>query len=285
MICNDGYVGISIKFRSLQYRGRYLYEKMNIKGFTLNTVISVRGGHWLLSDFFQNRIFDRICIDFSCGIYFLFLAPIVKNMTETTIYGWGSAEGAGILSVAIILLNVLEIFAVAPFLNFTLKSLDKVQRYNKIVPLILLLILHAAIAVLSIIFAFQLIGYDFKTSPIILAIAVTFIIAKEFYLVKNVFAERPNTPLGPTASKVVIALYSCLIFTIFWEATKTTEPNNTGMFILELIPMALFFAFFYYPLRLPFTFNSIVTGSDPYERLIGFVSFLLVFIPAALRKF
>jgi hypothetical protein len=229
---------------------------------------------------------ERLLIDFCCGLYAYFLAPIVVKSIKQTVYATEISSATMVLGVFLILLNILEIYVVAPKLNKIYYSIeDKNQRLYKSIILILFLFLHAGIGILSIILAFQLVGLDFSNHPFILAVSIAFIGLKEFFLIKNTFARTPVKLLLPFMSNLVIALYSCLIYTIFWDATNSeTHSKNLALFILELIPMGLFFAFFYYPLRIPFVFHSIVYKTTRKDKVIAFVSFLLVFIPAALNK-
>lgn len=229
---------------------------------------------------------EKLLIDFCCGLYAYFLAPVVVKGIKQTVYSTEINSTTVVLGLFLVLLNILEIYAVAPKLNQIYSSIeDKNQRLRKSIILILLLFLHAGIGLLSIILAFQLVGFDFSNQPFILVVSIAFIGLKEFVLIKNTFAKTSVKLLSPLFSNLVIALYSCFIFTIFWDATKSeTHSENVLLFIFKLIPMALFFAFLYYPLRLPFIFHSIVYKVTVKDKLIAFVSFLSVFIPAALSK-
>ena len=228
---------------------------------------------------------DKLLIDVSCGLYVLFLAPLVKNIVEQTVYGWGDATGASILALILLLFNVLEIFAVSPFISKTLNEItDKKKLFSKQISLILLIVLHAAVTLIAVIFAFQLLGYTFETQALFLSIVIVFILIKEVLLLRNCLSKTPKILFSPTFSKWVIAMYSCLIFTIFLDANQNNPSSNMYMMLLNLIAMGIFFAFFYYPLRIPFTFYSVVHKASSYNKLIGFVSFLMAFLPFALRK-
>ena len=116
---------------------------------------------------------EKLLIDVSCGLYVLFLAPVVKNIVEQSIYGWGNAKGAGILALILLLFNVLEIFAVSPFISQILNEItDKKILFSKETSLILLIVMHAVVTLIAVIFAFQLLGYTFKTRALLLSIFV-----------------------------------------------------------------------------------------------------------------
>lgn len=228
---------------------------------------------------------EKLLIDVSCGLYVLFLAPIVKNIVEQSIYGWGNAKGAGILAIILLLFNVFEIFAVSPFISQILQEItDKKIMLSKQISLILLIVLHGAVTLIAVIFAFQLLGYTFKSQALFLSVVVVFILAKEAFLLRNCLSEMPIILFSPGFCNWVIALYSCLIFTIFLDANQSNPSSNIYMLFLNLVAMGLFFAVFYYAMRLPYTFYSVVNKTSSYDKLIGFVSFLLVLIPAVLRK-
>ncbi|MEZ4881425.1 MAG: hypothetical protein R2775_03470 [Flavobacteriaceae bacterium] len=170
---------------------------------------------------------DKLLIDVSCGLYVLFLAPFVKNIVEQTVYGWGDATGASILALILLLFNVLEIFAVSPFISQTLNEItDKNIWFSKQISLILLIVLHAAVTLIAVIFAFQLLGYTFKTQALFLSIVIVFILAKEVFFLSNCLSKTPRILFNPTFSKWIIALYSCLIFTIFLDANQSDSSSN-----------------------------------------------------------
>lgn len=235
---------------------------------------------------FWNLIKERLSIEIACAIYILFFASKVSEIIDTTIYGWGDAAGAIVLGAAIIIMNVLEVFAVSPYLNAILREIEDEKKRSKIlVPLILMLFLHAAIAIISIIVAFQVVGIDWNKNAIYAIIVIGILLIKEIYFIKNIFSNNPVVPFSPNLSQVIIALYSCLMFTIFWDANKgEVSADNTPLMLFELIPMALFYAFFYYPLRLPFVLRRFIDKQTTQDRLLAFVFFLIAFIPAAVNK-
>lgn len=228
---------------------------------------------------------EKLLIDLSCGLYILFLAPIVKHIVEDTVYGWGNAEGAGILAAVLLLFNVMEVFAISPFISQILHSIeDKNIRLSKQTSLILLFFLHAAVTLSIGIFAFQLFGYTFDKHALLLSIVIILILAKEVFLLSNCLSETPKTLFTPTVGKWIIALYSCFIITIFMDANHGNASPNIPMLMLNLIAMGIFFAFFYYPMRLPYTFYSVVYKTNTNDKFIEFASFLIVFLPYAFRK-
>ncbi len=228
---------------------------------------------------------EKLLIDVSCGLYVLFLAPVVKNIVEQSIYGWGNAKGAGILAIVLLLFNVLEIFAVLPFISQILNEItDKKILFSKQTSLILLIVMHAVVTLIAVIFAFQLLGYTFKTQALFLSIVVVFILAKEVFLLKNCISQTPIILFNAGFCKWVIALYSCLIFTIFLDGNQSNSSSNIYMLLLNMVAMGIFFASFYYAMRLPYTYYSVVHRTSSYEKLIGFVSFLIAFLPFAFRK-
>lgn len=228
---------------------------------------------------------EKLLIDVSCGLYVLFLAPIIKNIVEQSIYGWGNTKGAGILAIVLLLFNVFEIFAVSPFISQILHEItDKKIMLSKQISLILLIVLHGTVTLIAVIFAFQLLGYTFKSKAFFLSVVIVFILAKEAFLLRNCLSEMPIILFSPSFCKWVIALYSCLIFTIFLDANQSNPSSNIYMLLLNMVAMGIFFASFYYAIRLPYTFYSVVHRTSSYEKLIGFVSFLIAFLPFAFRK-
>lgn len=228
---------------------------------------------------------EKLLIELSCGLYVLFLSPMVLNIVNQTVYGWGNAKGAGILAAVLLLFNVMDIFAVSPFVSQILhETEDPKMLFSKQISLILLIVLHAVVTLITAIFAFQIVGYTFENHAVFLSIVILFILAKEVFLLLNCLSEMPRTLFSPIICKLVIALYSCLIFTIFLDANKGNPPSNLSMILLNLVAMGIFFAFFYYAMRLPFTFYSVVHKTSTYDKLIGFASFLIAFLPFAFRK-
>ena len=238
----------------------------------------------MLQGFFTK---ERLVIDFICAMYIMLLAPYVKDIVTNAMYGWTHVSTGAIIAGAVILcINGLEAFALAPYISTQINSVeDKGKRFKAYTPVLLLLLLHAAISISSILVAFKVWGIDTQKNLLILVIAMVLLFLKEIYLIKNSFSNNPRAPLSPIISKLIIIIFSSLMFTIFWDATAgKITGNNAGATLVNSVGASIFFAFFYYPLRIPFIMPAIIKKPSMQERLIGFVSFLIVLIPALMKR-
>ncbi len=109
-------------------------------------------------------------------------------------------------------------------------------------------------------------------------------IVKEIFFNVKAFTKNIARPLNINFSNLFIAIYSCLIFSIIWDANLLQAINNQSSWF-DLIPICLFFALFYYSLRLPITFNILFNKPSAKDRIIGILSFLLVFLSLVMKKF
>lgn len=229
---------------------------------------------------------DRVLIDVICALYLFFLAPIVIDLAKANLASSDFNFGTITLALILLVLNILEIYSVTPFLSETYFAIkDDKKRNDKALVLIFLVLMHASVTVFSNLLVLQLFGFSFIESQNVVFVAIGLMVIKEIFFIEKAFTKNPKTPLNPTSSKIVIALYSCLIFNVFWNANLAQVSDVHSPITFNLIPIGLFFAFFYYSLRLPFTFDLLVNKPTIINRLIGFLSFLLVFFSIVIKRF
>lgn len=236
---------------------------------------------------------NQLTIDFICGFYILFLSSYVKDITEAVVYGWKSTANASILGIILLLMTVLEAYAISTKINIVLQNIENEEDKHKLTtPIILLLFLNAAITLMSIVLAFNTFGYNHEKYPLVIYFAVFLLILKAIYFIKKIsLSDKNKIQLSSNKNlflNIVIALYSCLIFTMFWTANKTdghVYVNNIPMFFIYLIPMVIFFSFLYFPLRIPFLLEKIARTETMQEKLAFYISFLIALVPTLYRAF
>lgn len=228
---------------------------------------------------------DRIVIDVICALYLFFLAPTVVNLAKANIVTSEINSGTIFLGIVLFVLNILEVFFVAPILSSIYYEVkDEKTREDKTVSLLFLMLMHAVMTIFVNMMALQLFGINFNSSQNVVFIAIGLMIVKEIFFVVQAFTKNKETLFNSTTSTIFIALYSCLIFSIFWDGNLLQAINNQSNWF-NLIPIALFFALFYYSLRLPIAFNILFNKPSVKDRIIGILSFLLVFLSLAMKKF
>lgn len=225
---------------------------------------------------------DRLIIDFICAVYLFVFAPMIKTSTANIVYN--SVGFSILLGLIVLILSVLEAIAIPPLISKTYFSAEENTRSKLLVPMILLFFLHLGISLLVVIFCFKAMNIPPEENMLLLILIIIFAIAKEIYIIKNSFTRSEKVLFSALQNQIIIALYSCLIFTIFWESNQGDVARNLPMMIINSIAMLIFFAFFYYPLRIPMLLKNYIQPMTTKQIWIAFGSFLMVFLPALLRK-
>lgn len=200
----------------------------------------------------NNSSKDRVFIDVISALYLFFLAPIVIDLVKTNISTFEINSGTIFLGIVLFVLNILEIYAVAPFFNSIYYGVQNEKtREDKFLSLVLLMLMHAVMTIFANLMALQLFGFNFTNSPNLVFVAIGLMIVKEIFFNVKAFTKNIAAPLNNIFSNLFIAIYSCLIFSIIWDANLLQAINNQSSWF-DLIPICLFFALFYYSFEIAY---------------------------------
>ncbi len=204
-----------------------------------------------------------------CGLYFLALAPWVREISisnireEGTIYVW-----FGILVIAI---SLLEIYALPQKLRFVFKAMEAKESRPGPGWAFGLWLFHTVISILLLFSVFAAFGYDISDEEaagsmpgwMVLLIVATVIKELVFLFImidggseESKLPERYSRPNGREwIADAILTVYACLAYTVTWEtftSNLSLEPGNPVMFVVNLGVSSLLFLMFYLPLRIPY---------------------------------
>jgi len=238
------------------------------------------------------QILRIIIYDLLFSLFVVFIEPYflpeLKNYSN-------NVYGRSTLWIAVLILSALAAEVPGVYLKFkTIGSRmfhDKTGKPGESITLkwgVLLLVLHCAIGVLVMLFAFRALGLDFHRNENLFRLFFLAALIRESIIVYFIFSARiPRAQLKSYTVKNTIAdlclfFFSIITFTATWrvipESGKTFQADSIIELILQIFFTSILFLMFYLSSNMTSVYENFVTTRTRRQLLYRFASLLLVVI-------
>jgi len=228
------------------------------------------------------------------AIYFATLAPKIANLiadaaTNTATQSPKPTLALLLVSAAILLVTLLELYAFPKKMAYVKKSIQKTNEDAELGGVILWMF-HAVVSIIMVFAAFKTVEYSQDISFIDnpwMSVIIFAVVIKELYLLFSIFdyeedaqpKKLPKTPEWKT--DVMLTAYTWIAYTTVWLSIIRDAPmerENPPMFILNLVVASILFLILYLPIQIPYFIEA--TSKDRKTKLNYAASIAVILIAA-----
>lgn len=228
-----------------------------------------------------------------CGLYFLFLSPLLQqssteSIREGRIYPW--------VAILLILISLLEVYAFPKKMKYVQVAVLKHQK--KMPNGFMLWLGHTVLSIVLCFAAMSALGYDMGDAdamPWWMVLILPAIVIKELYflvLMMGLGHEVQNTAKYQRPNKkewildVMLLAYACIAYTVGWQGLSTgmdMDKDILPLYVVNLLLTSIIFLIFYMPLRIPYYLEEIAQLKTTGD-CVKFVASILLVLIAALTQ-
>ncbi len=224
-----------------------------------------------------------------CGLYFIFVAPLLKDISTQNIYEENSY--LPYLAILLLLISILEIYAFPLKLKFVHQSIK--EHEHEAGSGFVLWMFHSVISIIITFSIFEAFGYELTSKdgnelPWFVSLSIFIVVIKELYLLfcimdindEETLQKYKRPHIKEWIADIILLIYACIAYTVTWE-TITSNMKLDGQDILLIMNYSiciLLFLMFYLPLRIPYQIEEIANIKDDkdYFRYISSILFAVV---------